>query len=293
MEKTPFISIIIPVYNDTSRLKRCIKALEEQTYPKGCYEIVVVDNGSKDNLSEIKSFENLRLEFETKSSQFAARNKGVSISRGKILAFTDSDCIPSPRWIEGGVKAILDQHNCGIVGGAVNFFFKANKPNLIELYDSLFFLQQKRYVEEIKFAVTANLFTFKDVFNKVGLFNENLRSGGDGEWGKRVFAQGYNIIYSADAIVNHPARHKLSELYKKIKRVTGGKFLREKRAGESFVRFWKVNFLEFSFGINRVLKLKNVTLHRKTGLFILELSIQLLRMYELARLKYGKIPERQ
>lgn len=293
MEKTPFVSIIIPVYNDTLRLKQCIKALVEQTYPKECYEIIVVDNGSKDNLSEIKSFENLHLEFETKSSQFAARNKGVTISRGKILAFTDSDCIPSPRWIESGVKTMLEQHNCGITGGAVNFFFKADKPNLIELYDSLFFLQQKRYIEEIKFAVTANLFTFREVFDKVGMFNENLRSGGDGEWGKRVFDQGYNIIYSADAIVNHPARYELSELYKKIKRVTGGKFLREKRADESYIKFWKVNFLEFLFGIKRVLKLKNVTLHRKIELFILELFVQLLRMYELARLKYGKIPERQ
>lgn len=293
MGKTPFVSIIIPVYNDTLRLRQCIKALEEQTYPKECYEIIVIDNGSKDNLLEVKSFENVRLEFETKSSQFAARNKGVAISRGKILAFTDSDCIPSPQWIESGVKSMLEQYNCGIIGGAVNFFFKASKPNLIELYDSLFFLQQKRYIEDIKFAVTANLFTFREVFDKVGLFNETLRSGGDGEWGKRVFNHDYNIVYSADAIINHPARYELSDLYKKIKRVTGGKFLREKRADESFLRFWKVNFLEFLFGIKRILKLKNVALYRKIELFILELSIQLLRMHELARLKYGKTPERQ
>ncbi len=42
----PFVSVIIPVYNDTERLQRCLDALEEQTYPADRYEVVVVDNGS-------------------------------------------------------------------------------------------------------------------------------------------------------------------------------------------------------------------------------------------------------
>ena len=47
---TSFVSVIIPVYNDTERLKRCLGALENQTYPKNLYEVVVVDNGSDDNV---------------------------------------------------------------------------------------------------------------------------------------------------------------------------------------------------------------------------------------------------
>lgn len=40
----PFVFVIIPVYSDSERWKRCLQALEDQTYPKGFYEVIVVDN---------------------------------------------------------------------------------------------------------------------------------------------------------------------------------------------------------------------------------------------------------
>ncbi len=49
----PFVSIIIPVFNDAKRLQTCLAALESQTYPSSCYEIVVVDNGSDDDIEEV------------------------------------------------------------------------------------------------------------------------------------------------------------------------------------------------------------------------------------------------
>jgi len=49
----PFVSVIIPVYNDPIRLKTCLQALEEQTYPQNAYEIIVVDNGSDESIEPI------------------------------------------------------------------------------------------------------------------------------------------------------------------------------------------------------------------------------------------------
>lgn len=293
MGKLPFVSVIIPVYNDLVRLKQCLTALQKQTYPKDRFEILVINNDSTDDLSEISSFKNVHLSVEKKPGSFAARNNGICLAKGEILTFTDSDCLPSSVWIENGVKALVSNAQCGIVGGAVHFCFKIHgEPNSIELYDSLFFLQQKRYVEEIKFSVTANLFTYMSIFNAVGLFDENLKSGGDGEWGKRVFEKGYGVVYSDDAVTHHPARNTLPDLFKKIRRVTGGKYLREKRVQETFVRFWQVNFYEFLYGMKRIFNLKEIEVNKKIELVVLELLVQFVRLHELVKLKYGKISER-
>ncbi|MEO1520488.1 MAG: glycosyltransferase family A protein, partial [Cyanobacteria bacterium J06633_2] len=50
MSASPFVSVIIPVFNDSARLFRCLKALEKQTYPSDRHEIIVIDNGSDEDI---------------------------------------------------------------------------------------------------------------------------------------------------------------------------------------------------------------------------------------------------
>ena len=52
-KSNPFVSVIIPVFNDSDRLLTCLKALEHQTYPKNLYEVIVVDNDSEDNVEKL------------------------------------------------------------------------------------------------------------------------------------------------------------------------------------------------------------------------------------------------
>ncbi|MBF0233903.1 MAG: glycosyltransferase family 2 protein [Desulfamplus sp.] len=51
--KIPFISVIVPTYNDSLRLSYCLNALRSQTYPKSRYEIIVVDNNSTEDIRSI------------------------------------------------------------------------------------------------------------------------------------------------------------------------------------------------------------------------------------------------
>jgi len=53
VKTTRYVSVIISVYNDAERLKLCLQALEEQTYPKGYYEVIVIDNGSDESIEPI------------------------------------------------------------------------------------------------------------------------------------------------------------------------------------------------------------------------------------------------
>ncbi|WP_254567795.1 glycosyltransferase family 2 protein [Oscillatoria sp. HE19RPO] len=217
----PFVSTIIPVLNDPERLQLCLEALENQTYPKHLYEVLVIDNGSDDSIEPVvRQFKQAKMLLEPSPGSYTARNKGILQAQGEVLAFTDADCIPHSDWLEKGTAHLLSVPNCGLVGGKIQFFFKnPNRPTAAELYDQFFFLQQEYYLEYEQFAATANVFTYKQVFEQVGLFNSTLKSGGDREWGNRVFAAGYAQSYAADAAICHPARNSVQQLQKKVRRV--------------------------------------------------------------------------
>ena len=222
-----FVSVIIPVYNDSERLKLCLEALENQTYSKDLYEVIVVDNASEEDIKSIVGqFSQAKYTYESQSGSYVARNKGISIARGEILAFTDSDCIPASIWIEKGVYSLQSTPKCGLVAGRIDLFFKnPDKPTGVELFENieLNFLQEQT-LKNSHYGMTANIFTFKNVINDVGSFDSTLKSGGDREWGQLVFAAGYKQVYADDALVNHPARHSHSQLRKRITRLVGGKF---------------------------------------------------------------------
>ena len=104
---SPFVTVIIPTYNDWNRLDKCLLALSNQTYLQKNFEVVVINNNSLDAAPEnIKKY-NFTMHTENKPGSYASRNKGICIAKGDILAFTDSDCIPNLYWIERAVDAKL------------------------------------------------------------------------------------------------------------------------------------------------------------------------------------------
>ncbi len=227
----PFVSVIIPVYNDAEPLKLCLQALENQTYPQDLYEVIIVDNGSDttQNIKELVShFSQGKTIYENFPGSYAARNKGLSQARGEIIAFTDADCIPDPNWIQNGVRKLLEVPNCGLVAGRIEIFFRdSHYPTAVELYESITAFNQEHFLKNSQFGATANIFTFKEVIENVGDFNKNLKSGGDVEWGRRVFAYGYHQVYAEDASIRHPARYSWQELSERTIRMAGGIYDRQ------------------------------------------------------------------
>ncbi len=221
---TPRVSVIIPVYNDPERLQKCLSALEAQTYPGDRYDILVVDNGSAQDLAPLLSrYAHVRLTRAERPGSYAARNRGLTLAQGEVIAFTDADCIPALDWLERGVAALLREPNCGLVGGKVEVFFRdPSRPTAVELYESLTGFLQRDYVEEAQFAATANVFTWRSTVERVGPFEEALKSCGDLEWGQRVFAHGYRIVYADEVRVAHPARSSFGEVYRRARRIIGG-----------------------------------------------------------------------
>ncbi len=224
----PFVSVIVPVYNDERRIQLCIEALLAQTYPRDRYEILIVDNGSTDmTRTVIASYPVTLLIEDQVQSSYAARNKGLQHARGDVIALTNSDCIPVPAWITEGVHA-LKVYAADMVGGNVRFFYSP-RPTGAEIYNSLAHLKTEQYVRELNGAVTANLFVWKSVFDALGVFPSTMKSGGDMYWTRQATASGRTLIYAPLAEVAHPTR-RLGALLKRQFRIGVG--LNDLRAKE-------------------------------------------------------------
>ncbi len=226
------VSIIIPTYKDWTRLELCLQALENQTYAKELFEIIVVNNAPEDLMpKDFRVPANCSVITESKPGSYAARNSALLISKGTIIGFTDSDCIPDKNWIKNAVSFFQDHPEIDRIGGSIEIFYKNETPSRVELYDQFFAFPQKAYVASGN-AVTANMFTYKKMFEKIGPFNGDLLSGGDYQWGKKAFFAGSKIGYAPNVMVQHPARPSVKDLVQKAKRVGKGQANFKKSNGE-------------------------------------------------------------
>lgn len=223
----PRVSVIIPTYNDSEYCVRCLWALAEQDYPRSDFEVLVVDNGSDPPVqlpSDLPEDLQVTVVVELSPGSYAARNRGVREARGDILAFTDSDCLPIRTWLSTAVATLEDKAHNVVLAGKISLFPEiAGRPSPAELYDLYFGLRQARFVHDYGFGATANLVVPRRVIADCGPFNADLKSSGDHEWGHRVRACGYRIVYIEALVVRHPARNTLYALLAKIRRKAGGR----------------------------------------------------------------------
>jgi len=218
----PSISIIIPFYRDLHYFEQCLISLRKQTLDKDLFKIFVIDNHPAPiNLGFPET--NIEHIHEPNPGSYSARNAGLrQISEG-IVAFTDADCLPAFDWLEKGIEYLMAADNKAIIAGNIKLFPKdSDNPTIIEDYDLLLGLRQRRFVEKYKFAATANMLLWRSAFDEVGYFNQDLKSGGDREWGIRAYSRGYKYKYCDDVIVYHPARCSIHDIVLKTRRVRGG-----------------------------------------------------------------------
>lgn len=225
---TPFATIIIPAFNEHTLLGACLEAAARQDYPADRFEIIVVDNGSEPPLALPAGLlvePKVRLTIEAAPGSYAARNKGIRMAEGEILAFTDADCRPKADWLRRAIEHLAAMRtDAAQVGGRISITPKDPRaPKLAELYDMCFGLRQSRYVTEYGFAATANMVTTRRAFEIAGLFDARLKSSGDHEWGARAAIHGIDLGYCEAAEVIHPARAEITQILKQARRQVGGR----------------------------------------------------------------------
>lgn len=239
----PQASVIVPVYNAADALPRLVASLRAQDYPRDRFEIILVDNNSTDGSAElIRGFGDVIGLSQTKwQGPGATRNAGIERARGDVLAFIDADCWARPDWLGTGVR-MLTEKGLDRVAGHVEFVL-SDRPNIYEIYDAAINFRQTDFVSS-GWCGTGNLFTPKKLFDDIGLFDPELISCEDTEFGMRASRAGKTLGFAPGAVVYHCARTRLGSLVKKWARTEYGAAQAWKRHGLLELHLWnkKANY---------------------------------------------------
>jgi glycosyltransferase involved in cell wall biosynthesis len=216
---TPVLSIIIPVYNGEKYVHGCLDSIIRTAIPVE-YEILVVDDGSTDRTQSIvKDFPCQYINIE-KSGVARARNVGIAHATGEILLFFDSDTRLTKNTIINFLE-VFDSNPelCVVQGKWVQDCPSAN-------FNTLFHLNKWSYNFECLLAgggraavselMTGCLGIRKEVFKKVGGFDENYKRAGGEEWelGFRIVRNKYLIYYYDSIAVYHNFGSYFNTVYK-------------------------------------------------------------------------------
>lgn len=202
----PRVSVIVPARNARSHLEKLVPALSVQTLPRSDFELVVADDGSSDGSVEwIEQMgaDWIRLAPGVPINSYAARNRAVAASVGEILAFCDADCVPEPDWLERGIAALA---LCDVVAGRIRFIV----PERRTVWTLLDMDSSKDHEREVrnKTAETANLFLRRELFDRLGGFEQTIPEFGDFDFAQRAVAAGAELMYADDVLVWHPTRNR-------------------------------------------------------------------------------------
>jgi lipopolysaccharide/colanic/teichoic acid biosynthesis glycosyltransferase/glycosyltransferase involved in cell wall biosynthesis len=198
------ISVVIPAKNAEKSIEACLQGILAQTGIEYQLEIIVVDDGSVDQTAKLARKMGVSVIRQENQGPASARNTGVNQARGKIIAFTDADCVPTSEWLHHLVKPFSSsQYVIGTKG-----IYQTKQTSLVarfvqQEYESKYTRLSK--VSSIDFIDTYSAAYRRDVFVENGGFDSTfpVPSVEDQEFSFRLARKGYRMLFVPEAIVFH------------------------------------------------------------------------------------------
>ena len=196
----PLISVVIPTFQRPDLLAKCLRALQRQTFLKENFEVIVVHDGpGKLTENRIKRYFPAVKYYALKENKgpAAARNYGWLIAKGKLIAFTDDDCLPDKNWLKDIWSEYADEAVIAYAGKV--YVPLSPKPTDFELNTAR--LAEARFI-------TANCVCTKAALLKVGGFDERFRMAWreDSDLEFKLLSENISIKKLSKALVVHPVR---------------------------------------------------------------------------------------
>ncbi|MDD5260032.1 MAG: glycosyltransferase [bacterium] len=197
----PSVSILIPVFNRSQQLSACLQAIALLDWPKEKLEIIVIDDGSTEDLSLVTSGNPVRLIRQEHQGDTAARNLGAELAVNEFLFFVDSDVQLQPSTLK-----ILYQALAGKKAAAARGAYKNESKSLISRFIQVDFEYRQRLLsrnEQIDLLDTACALINRQVFINVGGFDRSISVCGDVEISYKLNSRGYKLIFVPGAVYYH------------------------------------------------------------------------------------------
>ena len=211
MNKSPLVSILIPLYNAEKYFSETMESLLEQTYKN--IEIIIVDDGSKDgSLALAKKYENLhkhiKVYTQKNSGASIARNKAFEYSSGDYIQYFDADDIMHPDKIASQIDALrqYDFRDNIVATGVWGWFVDSTKKTIFsdqiinKNYDDKF-LYFKEAWENVEYVIGQSWLIPRGINERIGGWNTRLSMNDDGEFFTRVAYDTDKIIFVKESIV--------------------------------------------------------------------------------------------
>jgi glycosyltransferase involved in cell wall biosynthesis len=205
--RKPDVSVIIPAYNSSRSIARCLAALEAQrtSHP---FEVIVVDSGQDDTVERARlalpEVRTVRLSERAMAPK--ARNVGAQAARADVLAFIDSDAYADDAWIENVVRAACSGYDlvCGSIENANPTSAVARAEQLIMFNEFLPDLPEG----PLWFALSGNMVMPRAAFERYGPFVD-VRAAEDVVFSRRLLAAGGRLLFLPSMRVFHDNRTRL------------------------------------------------------------------------------------
>lgn len=208
------VSVVIPSFNAIRTIDACLGALYSQRTSHS-YEVILVDS-SRDETAVLagRKYPECRvIRRFRRTYPGAARNMGIQASKGRIIAFTDADCIVDTRWIESIVEIHRQNPEYAVIGGAVWNGTGKNPVGMAEYLVEFNEFTPFRKEGEARFLPTCNLTARRGVFDPMNNFKDVVK-GSDTLFGKALQNRGERILFTPRLKVVHRNRTLLGAFLK-------------------------------------------------------------------------------
>ena len=195
------ISVIVPAYNEESRIEKCLTSIIMSTIPRSLIELIVVDNNSTDSTAKIAKYYADKVIYHEKKDAYHARNEGAKHSSSNWLFFVDADVIVSENLL---IESFYAMKN-GFIGGSCRKLpdISSKLHNLVwDAYDLVDLLWTTSINRPYNF-FAAYCFVEKKIFLSIGGFNPMLGVNADHVFCRQIAKKGpvayirnSNIIFS-------------------------------------------------------------------------------------------------
>jgi GT2 family glycosyltransferase len=203
----PSCSVVVPTHERPDALRGCLESLAALDYPRGRYEVVVVDDGGRTPLDAVVEPARERLQVElvaqSRGGPAAARNAGVARAGGELIAFTDDDCRPRPDWLCRLAERFRAAPEEATGGRTVNALGRNPFSRAAQLVIDVGYRQNNEGPDSRRWFTTNNLAVPAAGFRAVGGFDPSFRTAEDRDFCSRWTAHGLRMSYEPRAVVEH------------------------------------------------------------------------------------------
>lgn len=203
------VSVIVPLHSGDHELARLAAELRRQPGGREVELIAVNDGAGATVTGAVRPLVDHVVELAANVGAAAARNAGMEVSRGGIIAFVDDTVQVCPGWLPAVLRSI--EAGADYVCGPVRVRL-VRRGSVAAHYEARFEHRVDRYFGEERFGVTANLAVRRELIQAIGGFDQRLRSGHDRELGIRVRRDGrFRQVFATEMAVLHPSRPALAQ----------------------------------------------------------------------------------